>query len=286
MSPPNSPQRITVDQLLQRFEVLLLDAYGVLIHHGGPLPGGKELIQRLNREGKDYFILTNDASRLPQTSARQMEAMGLEVDVARIISSGSLLGPYFAQQNLKGAQCVVLGPDDSCQMVQQAGGELVQPGEDLDVLVVCDEVGFNFVDTVDAVLSTLIRRLDRGNQVRLVLPNPDLIYPKTDSGYGITAGSLALLLEGALEQRYPARDDLRFERLGKPNQPIFQAALARSGVSPRELVMVGDQPGTDIRGANTAGIASCLVPTGLNNRAAADLPAAERPTYLLPSLEL
>lgn len=281
MSPPNSPQRITVDQLLQRFEVLLLDAYGVLIHHGGPLPGGKELIQRLNREGKDYFILTNDASRLPQTSARQMEAMGLEVDVARIISSGSLLGPYFAQQNLKGAQCVVLGPDDSCQMVQQAGGELVQPGEDLDVLVVCDEVGFNFVDTVDAVLSTLIRRLDRGNQVRLVLPNPDLIYPKTADGFGITAGSIALIFEAALRLRYPDRSELGFVRLGKPNPPIFEEACRRAGT--RDMVMVGDQLGTDILGANRFGIPSVLVSTGLT-RVDSSTPAEQRPTHVLEAL--
>jgi len=281
MSPPNSPQRITVDQLLQRFEVLLLDAYGVLIHHGGALPGGREFIRRLNREGKPYFILTNDASRLPQTSARQMEDMGLEVDAARIISSGSLLGPYFAQQNLKDAQCVVLGPDDSRQMVQQAGGELVQPGEDLDVLVVCDEVGYNFVDTVDAVLSALIQRLDRGDQVRLVLPNPDLIYPKSEDGFGITAGSIALIFEEALRLRYPDRSELGFVRLGKPNPPIFEEARRRSGT--RDMVMVGDQLGTDILGANRFGIPSVLVNTGLTH-VDRSTPAEQRPTHVLESL--
>ena len=272
--------------LLDHFEVILLDAYGVLIHHAGPLPHAAALLDHLNSAARPYFIVTNDAARLPDTTAAKLAGMGLTVPVERIISSGTLLPAYFQTHGLQGARCAVLGTLDSLELVRRAGGEVVPAGQDAPLLVVCDEAGFDFPRQVDDILSMLFHRLDRGDPVRLVLPNPDLVYPKTDSGYGITAGSLALLLEGALEQRYPARDDLRFERLGKPNQPIFQAAQARSGVSPRELVMVGDQPGTDIRGANTAGIASCLVPTGLNNRAAADLPAAERPTYLLPSLEL
>ena len=79
-----------------------------------------------------------------------------------------------------------------------------------------------------------------------------------------------------------------FERmnLDYPGLQKVKAALARAGVSAQNMVMVGDQPGTDIRGANAAGIPSALVPTGVNNRSAAELSPEERPTYLLSSLEL
>ncbi len=60
---------ICMSALLERYKVLLLDAYGVLVHSTGALPGAAELIDRLNCTGKPYYILTNDASRHPPSLA-------------------------------------------------------------------------------------------------------------------------------------------------------------------------------------------------------------------------
>ncbi len=277
-----TPSTVSMAWLIERHEVLLLDAYGVLNHHNGPLPGAPELVRHLNRLEKPYFILTNDAARLPETTARQLQGMGIPVPAERIISSGTLLPGYFEQEGLAGAPCAVMGTPDSLRLVELAGGEVVPPGQDAGILVVCDEMGFNFVQIVDDLISMIFTRLDRGDDMRLVLPNPDLIYPKTEQGYGITAGSIALLLEGILAQRYPGREGLRFVRLGKPNLPIYRAAQEQAGT--RDLVMVGDQPGTDIRGANAFGIPSALVSTGLSSQQGSD--PEEVPSYLLSSLEI
>lgn len=279
--PPDAPLTVTLDDLLARHAVLLLDAYGVLLHHAGPLPNSPELVERLNRSGKPYYILTNDASRLPSTSAARFAAMGLAIPEQRVITSGCLLAGHFAHHGLAGQRCLVLGPEDSRAYVRQAGGQVVEPGDDAAVLVICDEVGFAFVETVDATLTLLFRRLDAGQPVHLLCPNPDLVYPKTEHGFGITAGSIANLFETALRQRYPDRDDLRFARLGKPERPIFDEALRRAGT--RDAVMVGDQLGTDIKGALDAGLPAALVATGLD-RYRPEGPV--QPTYLLPSLAL
>lgn len=62
--------RITFEQLAARYPVLLLDAYGVLVHSTGVLPDAAARIAYLNRTGKTYFLLTNDASRLPAAADR------------------------------------------------------------------------------------------------------------------------------------------------------------------------------------------------------------------------
>ena len=62
-------QEITIETLIDRYQVLLLDAFGVLVHSSGTLAGAAELITELNRSAKPYYILTNDASRLPATAA-------------------------------------------------------------------------------------------------------------------------------------------------------------------------------------------------------------------------
>jgi HAD superfamily hydrolase (TIGR01450 family) len=256
-------QEITIQTLIERYEVLLLDAFGVLVHSSGKLAGAAELITELNQTAKPYYILTNDASRLPATAATRFQHLGLPIETDRIITSGALLEGYFAKNQLTGSRCVVLGPEDSVRYVELAGGQVVSPDDVFEVLVIGDESGFPFLDTVDSVLTGLIRKLDHGENVHLVLPNPDLIYPKSDREFGITGGGIALILEAALHQRYTGHKNLHFDRLGKPHDAIFREALRRSGT--RNMVMVGDQLATDIRGARAFGLDSVLVSSGIAN---------------------
>jgi HAD superfamily hydrolase (TIGR01450 family) len=278
------PRNITVEELIARYPVLLLDAYGVLVNSTGALPGAAGLIDELNRSGKSYYLLTNDASKLPQTAASRYQGYGLQIEPQRIITSGELLKNYFKTHNLSGARCTVLGPEDSARYTRDAGGVVVPPAGGFDVVVIGDEAGFPFVETVDMVLTELFHKVERREKFDLVLPNPDLIYPKADRGFGITSGSIALIIEAALQLRYPGRPDLRFERLGKPNADIFKEALKRSGTE--NMVMIGDQLETDIRGANAFGLDSVLVGTGIADPTIADIPHELQPTYRMHSIGL
>lgn len=275
-------QKITIEALIERYAVLLLDAYGVLVNDSGAIAGAQELIRMLNRTQKPYYLLTNDASKLPQTTAGRFQSYGLEIAPERIITSGSLLKNHFKICSLQGARCVVLGPEDSARYVVDAGGEVVSAAGGFDAVVIGDEAGFPFVETVDMVLTALFHKVERGEEFHLVLPNPDLLYPKADRGFGIASGSIALIIEAALQLRYPDRPNLRFARLGKPHAAIFQEALERSGT--RDMIMIGDQLETDIRGANAFGLDSALVETGITHTAAAVAPDQPRPTYRMHSV--
>jgi len=270
---------ITVEALIDRYAVLLLDAYGVLVTSDGALPGAARLIDRLNHSGKPYFVLTNDASKLPSTAARRYRGFGLGIDEARFITSGQLLVDHFAREGLAGARCVVLGPGDSATYVERAGGRPVPPAGSFDVLIVADESGFPFLETIDAVLSALFRAEDAGRHIHLVCPNPDLIYPSA-TGFGMASGSVAGMLEAALALRYPRRER-RFARLGKPYPAIFEEACRRSGT--RDMVVIGDQLETDIRGARAFGLDAALVMTGVSGDASSATDDVQA-TYLLRSL--
>ena len=275
-------QKITIEELIERYAVLLLDAYGVLVNDSGALAGAADLIRLLNCTQKPYYLLTNDASKLPQTTSDRFQNYGLEIAPVRIITSGGLLKNYFKTRDLQDARCVVLGPDDSARYVADAGGRVVSPADGFDAVVIGDEAGFPFVETVDTVLTELFHKVERRERFHLVLPNPDLIYPKADRGIGIASGSIALIIEAALQLRYPDRPHLRFARLGKPHAAIFREALARSGT--KDMVMIGDQLETDIRGANAFGLDSVLVDTGITDTTAVAAPDLPRPTYLLHSI--
>ena len=270
----------TLDALIDGYDALLLDAYGVLVTASGALPGAAELIHRLERAAFAYYVVTNDASRLPGAIADRLSGLGLPVTEDRIISSGSLLTPYFRDNALSGAATAVLGPEDSRAYVREAGGSIVGPDEPFDVLAVCDEHGIPLLDAANQALSSAYAQLDRGVTPRLVLPNPDLIAPHGDGHFGFTAGALAMLIEQGLALRYPERTELTFARLGKPEAPLFEEGIRRAGT--RNVVMIGDQLATDIAGANAAGIDSALIAGGV---AASELPATgPQPSWLLPPL--
>lgn len=273
--------RIDANDLIERYEVLLLDAYGVLVDSSGARPGARHLIDHLNNTGKAYYIVTNDSSRLPTTASERYRSFGLCIDAERIVVSGSLLGNHFLDNSLNGANCVVLGTEDSTQYVVHAGGRIVSLADPFDVLAIGAVPKDFSTRAVEQIMNTLFRRFDSGSDVHLILMNPDLLYPSGPDRFRLAAGSLALVLEAALALRYLGRPEARFVRLGKPHSAMFEEVRRRSGTM--SMVMIGDQVETDVRGANDFGIDSVLLGTGIVG-ATDSLPVGLRPTYRMHAL--
>lgn len=151
----------SLGEMIASFEVILFDSDGVLTRWPSAIPGGPEAIARLNSLEKPYFVLTNDASALPETRSARYAELGLAIDPSKIITSGFLLKDYFLNLNLAGSRCVVLGTEDSASYVREAGGEVVSFEKDFDVLVIGDQEGFPFLEATRKVLSNLFLKIDR-----------------------------------------------------------------------------------------------------------------------------
>jgi HAD superfamily hydrolase (TIGR01459 family) len=275
---------ITPAELVERYDVFFLDAYGVLVSSSGALPGAAFFLARLEQAGKSFLILSNDASRSPETSLARYRGFGLPLPAGRILTSGSLLGEHFARAGLAGAPTIVLGTEDSAAYVRQAGGRPVAADDETaEVVVVADDDGYDFLETVNQMVSVLFARLEKGQSTELLLPNPDLLFPRGPRAFGITAGSIAAMIERILLLREPG-GSLRFVSLGKPHPPMFQAAMRRSPTQDRRrVVMLGDQIVTDIQGARDFGLDSVFVQTGIGREADCALHGVD-PTWLLPGL--
>ena len=254
------PTAATTTELIDRYAGMLLDVYGVLLDGSGALPGAHELIAELGARGTPYAIVTNDASRSIATYVQRFARFGLPIAGERIVTSGSLLAAYFAANSLAGARVCVLGTDDSAGFVREAGGTVVElrRGLELDVLAVCDDAGFEFLPGLESAFSAVVRAIEAGRRPALVLPNPDLVYPKSAGELGFTSGSMALVIEAALARRFP-HERYVFDRLGKPEPHLFAQAAQRLGLSVDRLVMIGDQLETDIAGAHAAGCDAALL---------------------------
>jgi HAD superfamily hydrolase (TIGR01450 family) len=280
---------ITFADLRTRHAAILFDAYGVLVDASGALPGAAEAIAALRRDGQRFLVVTNDASRSPERAADRFQRLGLDVAPGQVLSSGMMITPAIAaiaaERGVAPAalRAVVLGTRDSADYARAAGVEVIAPSVDepADVVVVADEGGFPLLETMDETLSMLVAAITAGRAPRLLLANPDLVYPAARTRMGFTAGSLALMLESALALVLGDAAP-HFEPLGKPARVIFEEAVRRVGT--RDAVMVGDQLHTDIAGANAAGLASALLLGGVSHHRAREARGDHEPTYRLTSL--
>ncbi len=78
-----------------------------------------------------------------------------------------------------------------------------------------------------------------------------------------------------------ATDIVISEEVGvsKPRPELFWLALERQGVAPRDALMIGDGIGSDIRGANNAGIDACWL-----NPAGKPLPEGVHAEYIISDI--
>lgn len=256
------PTAVRFTELVERYDAFLFDAYGVLVDAGGPCPGAAAALAAVRAAGKPLLVVSNDASRLPATAEARFARVGLPIAADEIVLSSGLIAADVAEHGLTGAVAMVLGTPDARAAATAAGLVVVRPDDaaPIDLLLVCDDSGFEFLAGMNAALTACVRALDAGRALTLVCPNPDLVYPRGGGALGFTAGSMAMILEAALVRRDPGAP--RFRYLGKPHPPIFAEARRRVPGATR-LLMVGDQLETDIAGARAAGIDAALV-TGIS----------------------
>ena len=276
----------SIYEVIKDFDGLLFDAYGVLVNEQGLLPGAVELLDHLKQSNIPYWMLSNGSSKTVKDTRQRYVDLGLPFEEGQVITSGGLLASYLEECSSEGQAVAVLGTDGSKALVSEAGRRPVDPlqTKDYEILVVANQTEYPFVESVDAVLSHAVQRLDQGLDFKIILTNPDLFYPRGINTYGITAGSVALILEESLKIRFGQLPRQLFTKLGKPFSPMFTEAKRRAESD--KLLMVGDQIYTDIQGANEAGLSSVLLGTGLSSwELLQDLPQELLPTYFTKDLE-
>lgn len=269
---------IDPDELFELYDGLLIDAYGVLVHSQGAVPGAAAFLKELERRSMAYRIITNDASRLETTTSATYAARGIEIPAEKIITAGSLVDDYIGDHGLEGARLIVLGPADSHEYVRRAGASPVEPDgtNEIDGIVVADEAFEPFLQGLDLALSQVMKSLDAGRDLHLICPNPDALYPASAELFGFAAGSFAAMFEHAIEARLGEK--LRFARLGKPYSPIYEKGMA--GLPDGRHAVLGDQLATDIRGAVNFGLDAYLSLHGVATREHAEA-SSVKPTAFL-----
>ena len=251
-----------LDAAVAAVRALILDADGVLLFAGKPLPGAVDSLLRLAAASIPYRVVTNYSAAHRRTLAAAVSrSFGIPVDPARLITAASTAAEYTAR-NHRGEPLFVLAASDA--LGEWEGQQTLTPDAaeaDAEAVgaVVLGDAGD---DLSFRNLNIAFRAIRAGAAFVAMHRNPWWV---TADGVTLDAGALVAGLEYSLERKAIIT--------GKPSRVVFREAaaalaaeVASTGPGPRlrlrDIAMVGDDLQTDVAGARRAGLRGILVLSG------------------------
>ena len=254
-----------MNQLSLQYPVWLCDVWGV-VHDGQEAiaPAVNALVKHRKNGGK--VVLITNAPRPKFNEKAQLDAFGVSpFAYDDIVSSGDVTRFLMAEAK----DVFHMGPASDLSLFENSETRRVSLAKAR--AVVC--TGY----FIDRPLANSAYLADFELMLALKLPmicaNPDKV---------VRIGNQLVLCAGTLAEAYTA---LGGEVLmaGKPFPPIYNLALQKAGNPPREQVMViGDGPETDVKGAEQQGLACYFVSGGINT--ALDAEAKVRADFPMVSI--
>ncbi len=256
----------SVKQIVSPFKGVLLDAYGVFWGGGGvgPLPGAKEAMRGIVASGKTVGILSN-TTQLAHKEIEKLKNYGLLLGehFHFFLTSGQIAREMFESQQLPFPATKnkfwVFGqkhPKVSSHkaLFEGTSYEETKTPEEADFIYVSIPHLAGEDQTDPKVFEHEINEI-RSLNIPMVCTNPDRFAHEGNPPKAVVRqGSIAALFkEGGGKVIY----------MGKPEPIVFLKAMEHFSsyvkMEPEDVLMVGDTPETDIRGAKKIGMKTALV---------------------------
>ncbi len=255
-SAPTVPVYSGIGALIEHYDGVILDLWGVVHDGRTPYPDAVPALQRLMATGKKVVMLSN----APRRSAAVIDGMK-DIGIARslyhdVLSSGELTWEALKQRSddwLRGLgrRCLHIGPERDQGLMNDLELELISAPENGAFILntgpwLDDETLSDFEDTLSEAAA---------KGMSMICANPDM---------EVIRGGVRIICAGMLAQRYSELGgDVR--TYGKPHRVTYQACLALMGLADTgRIVAIGDSFATDIAGANAAGLDAVLVTSGIH----------------------
>ena len=242
-----------LDNILDHFDALLLDAFGVI--NVGPelVPGIISTLDKARNKGITLLVVTNGASNNSFKKLSQLSSLGLEFSDNEIISSRDVAEIFLTLNKPEGPMGILGNIGNSFEIPNLHCVELQQ-----DYSMFNEMKSFVFLGTLhwDPLWQEILFNSLKDYPRPLFVANPDLVAPHQNKFSIEPAYYVSILIKNGVHLPF---------WFGKPFSTIFEIAVNRinelSGryVPLSRIGMVGDTLHTDILGANSFGLKSILM---------------------------
>lgn len=220
---------------------LLIDLDGVLYVDGVALDGAREKVAELHASPLPHCFVTNTTTRSAAALAGDLRGMGFDIDPSLVISAPIAARNYL--RRLGDPQCMLVLRD----AVKADFREFQQTEEHADAVVIGD-IGEAWSYEL---LNAMFRQVMNGAELIALHRNR---YWQADGGLKLDIGAFVAGIEYSTGRTATV--------IGKPRREFFEAALAQIGVEAAGAAMIGDDIESDVKGAQSLGMAGVLVKTG------------------------
>ena len=241
--------------MLNDIKHLIMDMDGVLWRGETSMPGLATFFATLQREGIDFILATNNATKTAELYTQKLAHFGIDIEAELILTSAETTAQYLSERYERGTAVYIVGARGLHDAFRAHDFAIVTPAE-VERGGTAPLVVAGFTPTVtyhDMAMATLL--INRG--ATFYGTNPDPSFPSEQGDIPGTGALLAFI--GTAAGVTPMT-------FGKPGPIMYEQALQRLGGTKANTAMVGDRLSTDIAGAVAAGLRSILVLTGISSR--------------------
>jgi len=243
---------VTLEQLAERYSTFLIDQFGVLRDDVAAFPGANEALLFLKSRGKAVIILSNSGRSGDYNSERFVRMGFAREGFDHFLTSGDVAYETLRSERKsisRPLRCLTISSGDDRNLSDRLGYRPVKDASLADLVIISGS-------EADIVPMALYRDRLRPAAIRGVpcyCTNPDR-HKLANGAIAPGAGSIALAYQ-------ELGGSVRW--FGKPYSGIYDKALALAGSTRGDVICIGDSLEHDIAGASGAGLASCLVRTGI-----------------------
>lgn len=238
--------------IASEYDSLICDVWGVVHNGRAPFPSAVDAMQRFRRERGPVILLSN-APRLGADVRRQLDKIGVAADAydAIVTSGESARAELEHRTRDRTLPLLHVGPPRDNGVFDGLNVRLTNVNE-ADI-VLCTGLYDDEREGPDDYRVTMEAMMARG--LVMLCANPDVV---------VMRGTALVYCAGALADAYETMGGTVI-RYGKPFPAVFHEAIAKAkqlGAGARPLV-VGDNPDTDLKGANGAGVDALFIAGGI-----------------------
>lgn len=230
--------------MLKDVKGILSDIDGTLIFKGKPTPGAIVAVNEIRKSGFKILFFTNTDSKSPQNVLKILNDHGFKVNREEIYTPIIAL-KEFLSNNLDKKSFFI-----ATKEVEKEFQEFpqVEGSEIPDYVILCD-----FQD------NWRVKRLNQAFQyalkgATLIGSQGNLYYLDRNGEPILDTGAFIEMISNASHK--PSRI------FGKPSIHFFNQAVKKLDLNKEQVIVIGDDPSSDIHGALTSGLKAVLVKTG------------------------
>lgn len=244
-----------IADILDQFELILLDSYGVLCRGVDPIEGATDAIQLMREHNKTFCVVSNDTMTNKAIAAEKYQKRGFDFSANEVLTSLDITEQFLKTVTQPERFGVIAAQDHPSSELMKGMIRLNEQNgvipEQVDTLLFLTGAGWTTKMQENLVQS------GQDRPFTLHIGNPDIGAPNGEHIAATPGYFLSDFVEKTGQQTKPVL-------YGKPDLSIFTEAYGQSGINdPSKVLMVGDTLYTDILGGNAMGFKTLLLQCGI-----------------------